>query len=86
MLVVLHVLTALSSLIYTGYVYFSPSKSKIYGAYAFIAATLLTGGVLTYASHVPLLSVCMTGLLYLGAAGAGILAAHRKLSRQSASE
>ena len=86
MLVLLHVLVALSGLIYTGYAFLSPSKAKIYGSYGFIAATLISGGILTYASHSPLLSVCVTGLLYLGIIGAGILAAKRKLSKEPNSD
>ena len=83
MILVIHVAVVLASLIYTGFVYFSPSKVKIYGSYALISATLISGGVLTYTTHSPLLSVCLTGLFYLGVVGAGILAAHRKLAKQS---
>jgi hypothetical protein len=82
MLVVLHVGIALASLIYAGYVYLSPSKAKIYGAYALVAATLTSGTALTIATHAALLSVCMTGLLYLGVVSAGIIAAHKKLAKE----
>jgi hypothetical protein len=81
MLVATHVLIAVSSLIYTGYVFLSPSKSKIYGAYAFIAATLVSGTILTIATHAPLLSACLTGLFYLGVVSTGIIASHKKLAR-----
>lgn len=83
MLVLLHVLIAVSSLIYSGYVFLSPSKSKIYGTYAFIAATVASGTALTLVTHASLLSVCMTGLLYLGATSAGIIAAYKKLAKES---
>ena len=82
MLLVIHVGVALASLVYTGYVYFSPSKAKLYGAYGLVAATLASGTALVVAVHAPLLSVCMTGLLYLGIVSVGIIAAHRKLSKE----
>ena len=82
MLVALHVGIVLASLIYTGYVYLSPSKAKIYGAYGLVAATLASGTALTISTHAPLLSVCMTGLLYLGIVIAGILAAYRRLAKE----
>jgi hypothetical protein len=84
MLVLLHVLIALSGLIYTGYVYLSPSKHKIYGASALIAATLISGTVLVFATHASLISACMTGLLYLGITSIGLAAAYKKLAQESA--
>ena len=83
MLVVLHVGIALASLIYAGYVFFSPSKAKLYGAYALVAATLASGTALVIATHTSLLSVCATGLLYLGVVSAGLIASHRKLAKQA---
>ena len=83
MLVVAHVIIALSSLIYTGYVFFSPSKTKIYGAYGFIAATLISGGLLVYVTHANLISACVTGLFYLGVVAIGIIATHRKLAKET---
>ena len=83
MLVLLHVVIALSSLIYSGYVFLSPSKYKIYGVYGFIAATLFSGGLLAFVSHAPLLSVCVSGLLYLGVTSVGIIVSYRKLAKES---
>lgn len=82
MLVAAHVLIAIFSLVYTGYVFLSPSKTKIYGAYGFIAATLISGGILVYVSRAPLLSACLSGLFYLGVVSTGIIASHKKLAKQ----
>ena len=82
MLVLLHVSIAISSLIYSGYVFLSPSKAKIYGTYPFMAATIASGTALTIATHAPLLSVCATGLLYLGVTSVGIFAAYKKLAKE----
>ena len=84
MLVLLHVSIAIASLIYTGYVFLSPSKSKIYGAYGLIAATLISGLALVFVTHAPLLSACLTGLFYLGVVSTGIVAAHKKIAKESA--
>ncbi|HEY5549642.1 MAG TPA: hypothetical protein VIK37_00310 [Candidatus Saccharimonadales bacterium] len=86
MLVLLHVSIAISSLIYTGYVFLSPSKARIYGVYGFIAATLISGGVLAFVAHASLLSVCVSGLLYLGIVSIGIVASHKKLAKESAAD
>ena len=66
----------------TGNAYISPSKNKIYTACTMIAATLISGTVLAVASHSHLLSVCVSGLLYLGTASVGIVAASKKLARE----
>lgn len=81
MIVLLHVLIALSSAAYTTYLYFSPSKRKFYAAYGLIGATLASGTYLVISTHSPLLSSCVTGLIYLGIVLTGLLAAHRKAEK-----
>ncbi len=80
MIVLLHVLTALASMIYTSYLFFAPSKSKFKVAYSLIGLTLVSGTYLVVSRHSPLLQTCTTGLVYLGAVSIGIVAARRKLS------
>lgn len=79
MIVLIHVAIALSSVIWTTHLYFSPTKRKFYGAYGLIAATLASGTYLVLSTHSPLLSSCMTGLVYLGIVLSGLLAARQKL-------
>ena len=78
MIVLLHVLIALGSIAFTTYLYFRPSKGRFYASYGLIGATLASGTYLVISTHAPLLSACMTGLLYLGVVLAGIAAAHQK--------
>lgn len=80
MTLILHILIALTSLIYSGYVFFSPSKNKIRVSYGLVAATLISGTYLVVSTHSPILSSCVSGLVYLAIVLSGILAAHRKLS------
>ncbi|HET7059702.1 MAG TPA: hypothetical protein VFH99_00050 [Candidatus Saccharimonadales bacterium] len=78
MIVLLHVLIALSSVAWTTHLYFSPTRRKFYAAYGFIGATLASGTYLVISTHSPLLSSCVTGLVYLGVVSSGVFAAHRK--------
>lgn len=80
MIVLLHVLIALSSVACTTYLYIRPSKRKFYGAYGLIGATLASGTYLVTSTHSPLLSSCVTGLIYLGVVSFGVLAASRRLA------
>lgn len=85
MIVLLHVLIALSSIAFTTYLYLRPSKRKFYASYGLIAATLASGTYLVASTHSPLLSSCMTGLIYLGVVTFGVLTAHHKMASQSSS-
>lgn len=80
MIILLHVLIALTSIIYSGYAFFAPSKAKIRASYGLVAATLISGTYLVVSTHSPILSSCVTGLIYLGIVMSGILAAQHKLT------
>lgn len=80
MIVLLHISTALASIVYTTYLYFRPSKHKFYVTYGLIAATLASGIYLVISTHSPLLSSCITGIVYLTVILASLFAAVRKLS------
>lgn len=80
MLVLVHVMIALSSMAYTTYLYIRPSKRRFHVAYGLITATLGSGTYLVISTHSPLLSSCMAGLIYLGAVSAGVYAASRRFA------
>jgi len=65
MLILLHVVIALSSIAWTGYVFFAPSAGKLSVSYGLIAGTLASGTYLVIRTHSPLLQSCITGLVYL---------------------
>lgn len=79
MLLLLHVIIALSSIGYTTYLFISPSKSHFYTAYGLIGLTLASGTYLVISSHAPMLQSCMSGLIYIGVVLGGIVAAHHRL-------
>ncbi|HVW22929.1 MAG TPA: hypothetical protein VHB51_00335 [Candidatus Saccharimonadales bacterium] len=77
MIILLHVLCALSSLVATTWAAFAPSKTKLRVGYSLTAMTLASGTYLVISLHAPLLSSCETGLIYLSLAMAGLLRARR---------
>ena len=82
MIILLHVLLAISSLAWTTYLYFRPSKLKFYPSYGLVAATLASGTYLVISTHSPLLSSCTTGLIYTGIVTTQLIAANNKFGRE----
>jgi hypothetical protein len=78
MMLIPHIIIALSSILYTGYVFVKPSKNKFYVSYSLIAATLATGTYLVIMMPAHLVSACFTGIAYLAFVTAGIVAAHKR--------
>lgn len=82
MIILIHVLIAITSILHSGYVYMRPSKRRINASYGLVAATLISGTYLVVSTGSPILSSCVTGLVYLGFALFGIIAARYKLAAQ----
>lgn len=82
MILLTHILIALGSIAYSGLTLIRPSKHKIRVSYGFVAATLISGTYLVVSTHSPILSSCVTGLIYLAVVMSGILAAQAKLAAQ----
>ena len=80
MMLILHIVIALLSVIYTAYVYFSPSKTKLNGSYLLVAMTVVTGTWLIIANPAHMVQSCITGLVYLGVIFFGIVLARRKMA------
>ncbi len=83
MLLPLHITIALLSLIYTGVVYFAPSRAKLKGSYALTFLTVASGTGLIIANPSHMVQSCITGLAYLGAMFFGIAMARQKLAKES---
>ncbi|TAH31632.1 hypothetical protein EYC59_06350 [Candidatus Saccharibacteria bacterium] len=82
MILATHIVIALASIAYTTYLYFRPSETGLKVSYSLVAATLGSGTWLVVSTHSPLLSSCLTGLLYLAAVTTGIALSTRKLAEQ----
>jgi hypothetical protein len=81
MLLATHILIALSSLVYTTYVFFSPSEAKLKVSYGFVAATIGSGTLLVISMPSHLVSACYSGLSYLGIVLIGILGVRYRLGQ-----
>lgn len=86
MLLISHIIIALSSIVFGGYVLLTPSITKLRVSSALIVMTLASGTYLVVSTHSPLLSSCMTGLVYLAVVITGQIAASRKLRRLEVTE
>jgi len=80
MLIITHIVIALSSIVYSAMLYLKPLKFKFYIAYLLVGLTLVTGTVLVIQTHSSLTHSCFAGLIYLAVVLAGIVPAHYKLS------
>lgn len=83
MILILHIVIALSSLIFASVLLAHPSQTKLNINYGFIAATIATGTYLIVTMHVNMLSTCATGLTYLAVVAVLSALAQRKLARQT---
>ena len=84
MLILLHVIIAITSLIATTVLAFFPSRRRMHMSYGLIIATLVSGTYLVISLHSPLLSSCVTGLVYLTVALSGVGVAHYRLAAAKA--
>jgi len=83
MILAFHIIVALASLAYTGYVFLFPSKQKLYAAYTLVALTVGSGTVLLIQNPGSMRQVCETGLSYLAVVTVGIILAHYRLAKES---
>ena len=82
MLLVIHIIIALSSLFVSTYLFFRPSKTGLMASYGLVAATLTSGTFLVISAQSHMLQACVSGLVYLGFVAFLIAAAHQKLARK----
>jgi hypothetical protein len=80
-MLLLHVLTALTSVGFTIYLYVSPSRARLRVSYGLLAGVIGTGTLLIVRSHAPMLQSCMTGMAFVGISLVGIVLATRKLAK-----
>ncbi len=84
MILLMHILIALSSIVASGVAALAPTRIKLSLTYGLIGATLASGTYLVVSHPVHLTRTCLTGLVYLGVVMVGTLAAERSLARQAA--
>ncbi len=82
MIIILHVLAALSSIGQATFLLFKPSAKGLHIAYGLVALTLVSGTFLVVSSHSALLSACLAGLAYLGGVSLALIIAGYRLAKQ----
>lgn len=86
MILLLHILIAISSLGLATFIYFKPSIKGIAVSYGFIVATVASGTALLIMNPASLLHTCFSGLFYTTVVSIITIATHvraRNLAHQS---
>ncbi len=85
-LLITHISIALISLVITTLTALLPSALKIRISGLFIGLTLISGTILVIATHQPILSSCISGLIYLAFAMSGVIVGSRRLAKEQATK
>jgi hypothetical protein len=80
-MVILHVGVALTSILYTAYIFFAPSYSKMRVTYGLVAATVITGTILAVSNPAHMPEACALGVAYLVGMFTSIALLRSKLTR-----
>jgi hypothetical protein len=86
MFVILHVFVAISSMLYTTYLFIAPSQAKFYVSYGLVGLTIASGTYLVVSSDSRLLPACVAGLVYISAVCVAIASARVKFVRAAAAD
>lgn len=79
MLLILHILVALTSVAAATYAFVGPSKTKLNASYTLVALTITSGTYLVFSAGTSLRHACASGLAYLAAVTVVLISARRKL-------
>jgi hypothetical protein len=82
MILLLHIIIALSSVAYTTYVIVTPNQRRVRTAYGTVALTLLSGAWLVVVHPAQMGRACMSGLVYIVCMSFLLGAVHIKLLNQ----
>ena len=81
MILILHIVIALSSIVVASYAYMRPSMAKLNATYGLIAATLASGTYLVMIAPAHMIQACVSGMVYLAIVGVLALSTRSKLVR-----
>lgn len=80
MILIAHVIIALSSVAFSTYLFFRPSRIKLHVSYGLIAGTLTSGTYLVASTGTHILEACSMGLLYIGVVAVLTASARRDMA------
>ena len=81
MILILHIMTALASLVVATVTAAAPTRVRLQSIYGLTAATLASGTYIVVSTGAPVLSSCLSGLLYLGAIAATVAVSRYRLAK-----
>lgn len=82
MILILHIVVALSSVAYSTYMLFGPSDRKLRVSYALLVSTIVSGTYLVILHPAIMAHACMSGLVYSTVVVGMIAVARRKLASE----
>ncbi len=82
MAVLLHVIVALSSMVFSSFLFFFPTKARLLASYVLVSITLVSGVYLTVMKPAHILTTCIMGLVYVGVVSVLIVSARSKMTAQ----
>lgn len=83
MLLITHILIALSGLAVAGLALLKPSSAKINASYGLLISTIVSGVLLIVIAHASILHTCISGLTFTALMYTGIAAATRRLAAET---
>jgi hypothetical protein len=83
MVLIVHIIIALSSVAYSAFVLYAPSNAKLRVSYGLIGLTVVSGTYLVLSTGAQVLQSCITGLTFVGLSLAGVAAARYRLVRMT---
>jgi hypothetical protein len=81
MIILIHVIIAISSITLASGAFFKPSIQKLAASYGLMIATVATGSYLLVTTPGDILQSCIMGLAYLAIAISATIATHVRLAR-----
>jgi hypothetical protein len=83
MIILIHVLIALSSIGVASFTFFKPSINRLIASYGLIIATVASGTYLIFSMSGSILKSCLTGLFYLTVVTIVTIATHVRVRRRA---
>lgn len=83
MILMLHILIALSSVVVAGLSYAKPSHTTVQTASGLALGTLASGTYLVVSERAPLMHACVSGLIYFSLVSFLVITGSRRLAHQN---
>lgn len=83
MVLAVHIAIAVSSVIYSAFLLAAPSNKRFKFTYFMVGLTILSGTILVIRQPAQMTRACLTGIFFIGAVCAVIVAAKHKLASET---